>query len=153
MRNDPKFHLIIAGKNDGIDFSKLSECNNVTIIDRKISNIDFLSYIKLSDVILLPYRKISQSGVLFSAINNSIPVIVSNAGGLEDPLSIGRIGWTIGNSTYENLRNTMNSIAEKPDVIDTIKSDKTSFYNVKRYYSWNRISEMTKELYNSCSQI
>ncbi|MDE7431391.1 MAG: glycosyltransferase family 4 protein [Lachnospiraceae bacterium] len=149
LAQNPNCHLIIAGKNSNIDFSAIKHLHNVTIIDSRISNCDFLSFIKLSDVILLPYRKISQSGVLFTAINNNIPVIVSNAGGLKEPLTYGKIGWLINKSSYENLSKCMLYLINNRDEIEKVKTDTKSFDVVKSAYSWERISLMTKRLYDS----
>lgn len=58
-------------------------------------NVKFLSYIKDKDVIplmrasrviVMPYKKVEQSGVLNLALNFNIPVIASNIGGLKELL-------------------------------------------------------------------
>lgn len=149
LANNSRCHLIIAGKNSDIDFSPIENLSNVTIINERLSNCDFLSFIKLSDVILLPYIKISQSGVLFSAISNNIPVIVSNAGGLTDPLSYGKIGWCIGSPSRKNLSKCLLSLVNNKEEIEKLKNDKNSFNAVKSIYSWSNISSMTKKLYHS----
>lgn len=146
--SNPNVHLIFAGRNQNIDFSSIRNLKNVTVIDAKLSNLDFKAFVKLSDVILLPYRKISQSGVLFSAIENNIPVVVSNVGGLTDPLSIGNIGWSMGEPTVNNLCNVINSIITNPKILND-KTDLNEFYKVKKYYSWDRISTQTLDLYRS----
>lgn len=142
-------HLLIVGKNSDIDFSTLEGLDNVTIIDERLSNLDFLCFIKLSDVILLPYRKISQSGVLFSAINNNVPVLVSDVGGLTEPLVHGQIGWNMKESTLDNLSYWLEFLSKNPNEILRVKKNSDAFKVVKEFYSWKRISNMTKELYYS----
>lgn len=146
--NNSDCHLMLIGKNDGIDVSSLTNLSNVTIVDERISNIDFLSFIRLSDVILLPYRKISQSGVLFSALANNVPIIVSEVGGLPDPLKIGHVGWNIGEPTKENLENTMMGIKANPNILSEVSSNTIEFDKVKKHYDWSRISNLTLDLYN-----
>lgn len=82
--------------------------------------------LRLSNVISLPYSKISQSGVLFSAIENDIPMIVSDVGGLSEPLSIGNIGWILDEPTANNLYKEIHSIEQKPKIIKD-KSDLIEF--------------------------
>lgn len=142
-------HLLIVGKNSGIDYGPLNGNKNVTIVDEKISNLDFLSFIRLSDVILLPYIKISQSGVLFSAIDNNVPVMVSDVGGLKEPLQYGKVGWCIGDPTEENIRKVLMYLAQNPQEIQNVKNDVAAFDAVKNIYSWDKISSMTETLYKS----
>ena len=147
FRDNPKCHLMIIGKNEGIDISPLKEVSNVTIIDERLDNVDFLSYIRLSDVILLPYRAISQSGVLFSALSNNIPVLVSDVGGLSEPLKIADVGWNIGEPTKENLKKQMLGLVQYRENVLEMKARKEEFQSVQKHYDWHRISKMTKKLY------
>lgn len=149
FRNNPDCHLMLIGKIDGIDISELSKLKNVTIVNEHICNTDFLSFIKMSSVILLPYRKISQSGVLFSALANNVPVLVSDVGGLPEPLKIGDVGWNIGNPTKENLQNAMIQIKSNPHILNKIASSCKEFDKVKKYYDWERISKLTLDLYDT----
>lgn len=147
FKSNTNLHLIIAGVNQGLDYSNTIG-TNITIINEKLSNLDFLAFLKMTDIIILPYRKISQSGVLFSAINYDIPVIVSNAGGLPEPLGIGNIGWNMGEANKYNLAQVLMRISSSPDEIKK-KSNPIEFKKVKTYYSWETISFKTLELYRS----
>ena len=68
LRDNPDCMLLLIGRNRHIDYSPLSTCRNVFILDEMISDIDFQGYLHLSSLLLLPYRRISQSGVLLTAI-------------------------------------------------------------------------------------
>lgn len=146
--NNPHCHLMLIGKNEGVDVSRLHGLSNVTIVDERLSNLDFISFLKLSDVVLLPYRKISQSGVLFSALANDVPVIVSEVGGLTEPLKIANVGWNIGEPTKDNLEREMSQLLDNPDEIEKVKSNKQEFQKIQNFYNWPRISEMTFRLYS-----
>lgn len=139
---------MLIGKNEGVDVSRLHGLSNVTIVDERLSNLDFISFLKLSDVVLLPYRKISQSGVLFSALANDVPVIVSEVGGLTEPLKIANVGWNIGEPTKDNLEREMSQLLDNPDEIEKVKSNKQEFQKIQNFYNWPRISEMTFRLYS-----
>jgi len=99
FKNNKNITFIIAGSCDNQRLKKrlqkISYFNNV-ITDIRFLPIDnFAAYLKISDIILLPYTNISQSGVLLSALTEEKPVIVSNRGGLTDPFEIGKVGWII----------------------------------------------------------
>jgi D-inositol-3-phosphate glycosyltransferase len=65
--------LIIAGKNIGIkiDINGLPE--NIIYINDFLTQEEFNAILRMSHLIVLPYRKISQSGVLLTAISEQIP--------------------------------------------------------------------------------
>lgn len=141
--------LILAGRNDGIDYSKIKNIKNVIIIDEFISEQDFQSLLHMSDLILLPYKKISQSGVLFSALGHNIPVLVSNIGGLPDPLTIADVGWNIGMPNFTNLRSCLLELLSNPEKIYSIKNSQEEFKKIHSYYSWTNISCKLKDLYEN----
>lgn len=146
-RSDVK--LILAGKNDNIDYSSILHLDNIIIIDKKIPNLDFKALINLSDIIVLPYRKISQSGVLFSAMEQNTPVIISNVGGLTEPLQYGNIGWCIGEPNITNLHNILSELLNNKFLIQSIKNNNYEFEKVRQNYSWEKISKNTIDLYKT----
>lgn len=128
--------------------TKISNFNNTYTKFNRIENELFLAILQLSDVVLLPYRKISQSGVLLSAINEQIPFIVSNAGGLSDALSIGNVGWNIGYANRESLLTTLKYIINNSEEIKNKKENITAWSKIHKYYSWEVIGQKTTDLYN-----
>lgn len=116
----------------------------------RIDNAMFLAILQLTDVLLLPYRKISQSGVLLSAINEKIPFLVSNAGGLSDALSIANVGWNIGIATKKTLSEQMQSILNNKDELNE-KKHSPLWEKLSDYYSWKEIGIKIQRLYEkSC---
>lgn len=123
-QNKHKSSLIIAGKNsDNIDFTHLESNSdkNIFIFDRHI-NDDELNYCySLSDFVLLPYRKSTQSGIVEMAIYFKKPMILSTIPYFETLLkkfpSFGIL------TTIENYKNTIESVIEN--------RDKLEFYNQK----------------------
>ena len=140
--------LMLIGRNSGLDYSGIKNCENVVIVDEKVSNLDFQAFLELSDIVLLPYRQISQSGVLFSAIARNKPVLVSNVGGLPDPLNIGQVGWNIGKATEENIRTFLNGLVTHSRMVKNIQSNLSEFEKVRDFYSWESISRRLYKLYH-----
>jgi len=146
-RNDG-VHLIIAGKQDGsVDTSSLEGRRNVTVIDRYIDDDEYMALSNVTDVMLMPYLRISQSGVLIAAINEHIPILVSNVGGLPDALAIADVGWNMGEPTYENLRQTLLDIIAHPEAIEAIRHDDEAWRKLEEAYSWEEIGKITSKLY------
>lgn len=143
--------LLVVGKNENIDYSVIADRANVHIVDAKVSDLDFNAYLRLSSVVLLPYLNISQSGVLFSALQAGIPVLVTDVGGLAEPLEIANVGWNIGQPSLTHLQCAMEKLCSDKPRIDAIRNDTDSFEKVKKAYDWSEISEQTANLYKGLS--
>lgn len=143
-------HLLVVGKNRNVNpmvFNKVKDFANVFVFDGQLSSVDFDAYLMLSSVILLPYISISQSGLMFSALSNNIPILVSDVGGLTDPLYYANVGWNLGEPTTENVRKYLLYLISHKEEIDNIHQDVQAFDKIKEVYSWNKISTATSQLY------
>lgn len=146
LQNKDKYKLVIWGKNKGVDFSAIANLPNVHIRDEYISDVEFKSILQLTNVLLMPYRKISQSGLLFTAINENIPVIVSNNGGLSEPFKFGEIGEVINNCSIDEMKFAMDKIIAK---IENNFFSNEEFQRVKNQFSWTKFSNETQDIYQS----
>lgn len=74
-----KIELVIAGKNvDAINFDTIRmRSNYIHIIDRHINDDELIYLYQKTDLILLPYRKSSQSGIAAMGIYFQKPMILS----------------------------------------------------------------------------
>ena len=58
--------------------------NHVKIINKFVANEDVYKYYLASDVVVLPYRSATQSGILNVAYGFNKPVLVTDVGGLAE---------------------------------------------------------------------
>lgn len=147
LRDNDQIRLFIGGVNGGIDFSSIKDIPNVILEEGNIEENDFNAWMRLCTASVLPYRVISQSGVLFASIANRTPVIVSEAGGLNDPLNVAKIGWNMGFANFNSLQSTLLYLVSNMNELDKVNSDEEAFKKVITHYSWDTISEMTENLY------
>lgn len=138
-----KMHLLIAGQGDSDVLNELDKLHNTTIINRALDDNEFNAFLQLSDYILLPYFKISQSGVLLTALSEKKRVIVSNKGGLTEPFKFGKIGYILEELTVAHLHKVL---AEA--VLENNNHPKENVWQaIFDYYDWKNIGRMTKKLY------
>lgn len=137
--------LILAGDGDIKAYDFLNELSNVTVINRFLTDAEFIYAIKSSDVVLLPYREISQSGVLLTVLNEKKPIIVSNLPGLTEPFQHGRVGWIIEKLDIEGIRDCILLAIE--DLSSTFSIDNHVWDRIREYYSWQNIGDLTSVLY------
>jgi glycosyltransferase involved in cell wall biosynthesis len=143
LNSNEKIHLILAGNDKYNLLKKINNFQNVTIIDKFLTNEEFISFINLSNVILLPYLKISQSGVLMTVLHEKKHVLVSNIGGLIEPFKYANVGWILEDLNVESFKNLILKITREIQIIDGI----SDFEKLKNHYSWSVISNKTYELY------
>ncbi len=147
--HDSKYQLLFWGKNNNINTSAIKNIHNVSIVNRYLSNEEFLAAIQLTSVLLMPYRVISQSGVLLTAINESIPFLVSSAGSLKEPLDFANVGWYMGEANYENLQDSVVNIIRNESEIYNFKNNKEGWMVLQNKFSWDKISNNTFQLYST----
>ena len=106
---NPNSKLIIAGEayEDKRKYLKiideLSIQDKVIWFDEFISNKKIEKLMILSDLLVLPYRSASQSGVLSQAWQYEIPSISTNVGGLSEYIDEGRSGYVLDHNNSDNL--------------------------------------------------
>lgn len=100
-REDSSFRLIIAGQIKGCQqyWGRLEgiiqQLSLTQVIIRKteyIADDEVELYFKAADVLLLPYKFIYQSGVLFLSYNFGLPVIAADVGSLREDIAEGKTG-------------------------------------------------------------
>jgi glycosyltransferase involved in cell wall biosynthesis len=147
-----KCKLILAGKASQEikeSLKKLNAIENVKIIDDFLSEEEFENILAITDVLVLPYTKISQSGLMLTAFGYRIPVLVSAIGGLTQPFKIGKVGWILDEISSNDLQNKMYYILKKPTELKLIRKDTELWKKVETFYSWERIGQITSKVYTS----
>ena len=94
-------HLLVAGEfwkgSDGFhrQIERLNIGEAVTLIDNYLPNEALAACIARSDVVVLPYRQATQSGIIQLAFGLGTPVITTNVGGLADVVEDGQTGFIV----------------------------------------------------------
>ena len=141
------FILLVAGR-CAHDIIPEGCAANVIVINRFISDLDFLGYLNMTDVLLLPYRAIDQSGLLLTAFESSIPVCVSNVGELGKPLEDAKVGWMFDSLECQDVRKMIETLADNPQEIDQVKAAEEDWNKVREMYGWTESAKLTKAIYN-----
>lgn len=149
LADNKNIKLIIAGKGFHEAIPKLEGFDNVVVENKFLSTLEFLAFLKISDYILLPYSKISQSGVLLTALYENKKVIVSDIGGLTDPFEIGKVGYVLRNLSSDEL---CKLIMEACKSENNWPSDEI-WKKVENHYSWYNIADQTQRLYSNILDI
>lgn len=148
-------HILIAGKPESgyppPDTTELLNCNvKVTACYKFIPNNEVQLYFSAADVVALPYRKISQSGVIFSAISQSKPVICADTGGLREVIEDTDGGWLYPPNDIEKLAEALIYCASQADSL-VEKGIKANQLMIEKY-SWDNIAKKTTDAYSDSTR-
>ncbi len=117
---------------------------DIVLHDRFIPDEVVKSYFSVADFLILPYHTASQSGVTQIAYNFSLPMVVTNVGGLPEIVPHNRVG-IVCEPTAEGVA----------DAIETVWSgDNLSRFNdnmveERKRFSWAAMCDKIVELYRS----
>ena len=148
LSTNSECRLLIVGKCKEIAFGNLASVENVVLDDRRISDEEFLFLLRHTDVYLLTYRTISQSGAMLTALTEKVPILVTDVGGLSEPLKIADIGWSIDELTEDKLREKLLEILDNREEIERIKNDVAEWQKIHQAYDWKSISRQTLGVYD-----
>jgi D-inositol-3-phosphate glycosyltransferase len=117
VSRSPEYRLIIAGEPKKGSERYLDEIQQtIRRIDRDgriVCKIKFIPdeemelYLKAADVLVLPYKEIFQSGVLFLAYSFGLPVVAANVGSFREEIIDGRTGFLCDSCDAGGLANAI----------------------------------------------
>ena len=132
------FHLLAGGECYGSDekytklISNLGISDYITWHNKYIPDSEVSNYFSAADVVALPYRTASQSGVTQMAYSYDLPVIVTKVGGLPEIVDEGQSGFTIETENPKELANML----EKNLKAGTFLEMATYIKKFKQKFSW-----------------
>jgi len=155
---DDTFRLIIAGRikdcqpyweriQRAIENHRLGH-----YIIRKIEYIpdeEVEMFFKSSDVLVLPYKFIYQSGVLFLSYSFGLPVIASDVGSLREEIIEGETGFICKPEDPQDLSEKID-LYFKSDLFKNLEKKRKSIMEyANERYSWDKVGQITHGVYQA----
>jgi glycosyltransferase involved in cell wall biosynthesis len=104
-------------------------------------------YLKGADVLVLPYKEIFQSGVLFLAYSFGLPVVATDVGSFREEIVEDRTGFLCSPGDPSELAKAV----ERYFASDLFKNLKVRRQEIKDYantnHSWQAVAELTRNAY------
>lgn len=117
--------------------------DKVILHDRFIKDEDVKYYFSASDMLVLPYRTATQSGVTQIAYNFSLPMIVTRVGGLPEIVPDGKVG-IVCEPTAESIAEALNKAYSG----ENINRYRESFTEERKRFSWAAMCDKLLEVYH-----
>jgi len=151
---NPNLLLVIAGRTWQNDFSyyqkiidKHSLSDYCLIHNKFIPHDEVKHYYAASDLVVLPYKRIYQSGVLMMSLSYEKAVLVSDLEPLTDLIKDNDTGFVFKSEDVYSLSSKLNNILSDKDNLEHIR--KKGFKLIKRKYDWLEIGKQLKKSYQS----
>jgi D-inositol-3-phosphate glycosyltransferase len=106
-------------------------------------------YFKAADVLVLPYRYIYQSGVLFLGYSFGLPVLVADVGALRDEVVEGKTGYVFRPEDSIHLLKTLERYFSSPLYEELSIRRKGIREYAMEHHSWDRVGSLTMSVYAS----
>ena len=148
--DDPTVKLVIAGR-DSIGLgSRIGTDDRIVFHGDFIDNSEVRYYFAAADLVVLPYRKIDQSGVLLLAISSGRPVLGTNVGGIGEIIEDGVNGFLCEPDNGESLTDKLAEILARRSDLDAIgeKCKKS----VNDNFCWDSVATQTAAVYRDLTR-
>ena len=155
--DDERYRLIIAGEvqkgNEKYLDSLLLAVPPEIRADQIILKTEFIPdedmevYLKAADVLVLPYKDIFQSGVLFLGYSFGLPVIVTDVGSFREEIVEGKTGYLCKPEDPMDLARTMAAYFAS-DLYRNLDATRKDIKNhADKYHSWSAVADLTRRAY------
>jgi glycosyltransferase involved in cell wall biosynthesis len=118
----------------------------VRFVDRFVTDPEIPAFMRRADLVVLPYRNIEQSGVLYTALAFGRPLVLSAVGGFPEIADDGA-ARLVPPEDPAALAVALNELLADPDAREALGAAAREAARTR--YSWERIAEQTVDLYRN----
>jgi glycosyltransferase involved in cell wall biosynthesis len=118
----------------------------VRFVPRFVDDSEIPAYFRRADIVVLPYRQIEQSGVLYTALAFGKPIVVSAVGGFEEVAAEGAARAVRPGAPVE-LAATIQQLLDEPE--ERARLARAAAAAASGRYSWDSIAQQTLTLYRA----
>jgi glycosyltransferase involved in cell wall biosynthesis len=144
---DENYYLIIAGHPSSKEYENTilqgiatnRNKERILFINGYIDDADARAYFGAADVLVMPYRHIDQSGVLFLSMSMGLPVIAFNVGMLSQYVNE-QVGLVVQRTDKYGLRDAVRGFRRE-------RFDRNEIRNIATSYGWDKAVKPIVDLY------
>ena len=158
LKKESSYSLIIAGRPKGGEryWQEIEQMiTRLGINERIVQKIEYVPdeqtelYFKAADVLVLPYTRIFQSGVLFLGYAFGLPAIATDVGSLGDDIIEGETGFLCRATDADDLADTISAYfaSDLYENLETRRNQIQHFANERN--SWVKVAEILGAVYQN----
>ncbi len=150
----PDVVVLIAGKNWEDDFNiyqKIINRKNLNanciIHNKYIPSKDVAHYFHSADLSVLPYKRISQSGVLMMAMSYNVAVLTSDLPPFRELITDNETGFLFDSENVSSLSNKIITIFNDKLLAENVRGRAMDL--IRSEYNWDKLGVLSKVVYQS----
>jgi glycosyltransferase involved in cell wall biosynthesis len=116
----------------------------VRFVDRFVTDPEIPAFMRRADLVVLPYRNIEQSGVLYTALAFGRPLVLSAVGGFPEVAERGA-ARLVPPGDPQALAETLGELLADPSALEALGA--AAAREASTTYSWDRVAGETLDLY------
>lgn len=154
LREHPETVLLVAGKawkDDLRRYRKQIEALGISescvLHTRYIPDAEVAAYYAASDAVVLPYRRIYQSGVLLMSMSYGKPVVASDLPGMAEAITDGVTGYLFAAGDAGALADKLNGVLG--DDRELRRTAERARRYVEEHHDWGSIGALTAACYRT----
>lgn len=144
--NGSDFNLIIAGAGHDSSLSEFARMDNCIVINRFLDDDEMIYLNEVADVVVLPYKSASQTGIVPTSFMFGNPVISTKVGALTEVIKDHENGILVEPGDAECFAKAMLSLISDRNLVKELGQGAKSFGHNDEY-DWNNIAKKTLEFY------
>ena len=146
--------LVIAGKMWGQDFAVYqAQIDRLGLAAHCVSHIRYVAddevaaYYAAADLVVLPYRRIYQSGVILMAMSYGKPVLASDLDGMQEVIEDQVTGFLFRCADSDALAKRLNDVLADPGAMRRVGAQGLAL--MRSGYGWDHIGRLTAQCYRA----
>lgn len=136
------YNLIVAGGGSDPNLPFFKSLDNCVVINRFMSDDEMAYLNEISDVVLLPYKTASQSGIVPTSFMFGNPIIATNVGALGEVVKHNINGLLVEPNDPEKFAQAIATLVTDVGLLKKLKAGVTSFGHDDEY-DWRNIAKET----------
>lgn len=137
--------LTVAGEGSLKEYKNmLDKLEDIKIDNRWLGKNDVDKYFKKADIVVLPYKDASQSGIIPIAFSYGLAVVASDVGGLKEQVIDGKTALLFQKDNSEQLAELIIELAQK-DKMRKILGENAKKFAYKNW-QWKDSAEQVREI-------
>lgn len=149
----PEAFFVVAGpllRGEQVEYERQIEALGLESEELKIqfaylSCEETVAYVCASDLVVLPYRQIYQSGVLFLAYSFGRPVLATRVGSFPETIEEGRSGWLVEKEDVAGMAEALIDLLRQPERL--VAAGAHARRLADEQYNWSGIAARTAQVY------
>ncbi len=152
-----EYQLIIAGQPKEIDYwGKIRQAvagevksGRILVWSKYIPDEEIENFFRAADVLVLPYKHVYQSGVLFLAYSFGLPVLAADVGSLKDEIVEGRTGFVFKANDPDSLMTAIERYFASDLYADLDRHRPNIEDYARELHSWDTVGRATVAVYQN----